>query len=470
MSLEFAASRLYAPYFGYSIYVWGSLISLVMVALSGGYALGGWLADRSRSDTSLFALILGSGLYQLVIIFTAYAILIRLWQAPEFMGTAIATLILFVPPTLALAAASPFVIRLLAHEGHVGTIAGKVYALSTAGSVAGILATSLFLVPHYGTRTTLELLCVASILLGAIGSAVSKRVGALGVLPLVALLFVPKAKLSPPYVWRAESVYNSVYVVKTHGLKMLILNSPRYVQTIQKENGDWGGYYYENFALGPLIVPARRLLVLGLGAGGSIASTRVTAPEIQIDAVEIDPKVVEAAARYFSLPANDKNLRVHVADARPWLAHDTQTYDVVHVDLYQGGPYIPFYLTTVEFFRSVRQHMTDGGVLMMNVLDPAEQHELLDAIGATLKQVFPTVVALPSEGNTIVFAFAEPRSVSSVRQELSNYRGPEEVQTLARHAANSMVDLQVPAGAQILTDDRAPIEAMTWRALHSGAK
>jgi spermidine synthase len=470
MSLEFAASRLYAPYFGNSIYVWGSLISLVMVALSGGYALGGWLADRSSSDTGLFALILASGLYQLVVVFAAYAILIRLWQMPEFSGTGIATLILFVPPTLALATASPFVIRLLAREGHVGTIAGKVCALSTAGSVAGILATSLLLVPRLGTRTTLELLCALSILLGAAGLAVSKRVGTLGLLPLVVVLFVPKTKLSQPYVWRAESVYNSVSVVKTHGLKMLILNSPRYVQTIQKESGDWGGYYYENFALGPLIVPAQRLLVMGLGAGGSIISTRVTAPQIQIDAVEIDPKVVEAAVRYFGLPASDKNLRVHVADARPWLAHDTQRYDFVHVDLYQGGPYIPFYLTTVEFFRSVRQHMTDGGLLMMNVLDAAQQHELLYAIGATLKQVFPTVMALPGQGNTIVFAFSAPRTLASVRQALSNYTGPEEVQTLARSAANSMVDLQIPAGTQFLTDDRAPIEAMTWRALHSGAK
>lgn len=469
MSLELTAFRLYAPYFGYSIFVWGSMISLVMVALSGGYAFGGWLADRSHSDASLYVVILASGLYQLIIIFTSHAILIWLWQAPEFTATSVATLIIFVPPMLGLAVTSPFVIRLLARDGHVGTTAGKVYALSTAGSVAGILATSFFLVPRYGTRATLELLCALSIVVGAAGLTIFRRAGALAFLPLAILLLVPGGRLSPPYVWSVESAYNWVAVVRTSGLQMLILNDPRYVQTIQKENGDWGGYYYEDFSLGPLLVPGRRLLVLGLGAGGSIMATRAAAPEIQTDAVEIDPKVVEAAVRYFGLPVSSENLRVHVADARPWLAHDRHTYDVVHVDLYQGGPYIPFYLTTVEFFRSVRQHMTGDSVLMMNVLDPGTDHELLYAIGATLHEVFPTVMVVPKKGNSILFGFVQKRPVESVRRELGDYSGPPEVQAIAERAAAEIVDLEIPAGIPILTDDRAPVEEMTRKALRSEA-
>lgn len=470
MSLELAAFRLYAPYFGYSIYVWGSMISLVMVALSGGYALGGWLADRSRSDASLYAVILASGLYQLVIVFIVHAILVWLWEKPEFTATAIATLIIFVPPMLGLAATSPFVIRLLAREGQVGATSGKVYALSTAGSVAGILATSFFLVPRYGTRATLELLCAMSIFIGAAGLTIFKRPGVLAFLPLGAFFLVPEAKLPSTVVWKVESAYNFVAVIRAGGLQILALNDPHYVQTIQKANGDWAGYYYEDFALGPLLVPARRLLVLGLGAGGSIMATRAVAPEIQIDAVEIDPKVVEAATRYFGLPVSSENLRVHVADARPWLAHDPQTYDLVHVDLYQGGPYIPFYLATLEFFRSIREHMPTGGLLMMNVLNPGSEHELLYAIGATLKQVFPTVMVLPAGNNSIVFAFSQHRSLVSVREALREYAGSAEVRTIAGQAATVITDLQVPLGTLVLTDDRAPVEEMTRRALRAEAR
>src|SRR5205085_5742093 len=144
----------------------------------------------------------------------------------------------------------------------------------------------------------------------------------------------------------------------------------------------------DDFALGPLLVPTHRVMVLGMGGGGSIQATRLTAPDAAIDAVEIDGKVIDAAKRFFDLRP-DSRLRIHTADARPWLNHDRGRYELVHVDLYHGGPYVPFYLTTVEFFKQVRSRMSDDGLLMMNVFDPSRREDVLASMVATLKQVYP---------------------------------------------------------------------------------
>ena len=146
--------------------------------------------------------------------------------------------------------------------------------------------------------------------------------------------------------------------------------------------------------------------MLGLGGGGSIASTRLAAPDVLADAVEIDPTVVEAAHRFFGLSSEDGKLHIYLADARRWLAGNRNRYDLVHVDLYQGGPFIPFYLVTVEFFDAVRAHMTPNGLLQMNLFDDGPRRELLLSTIATLERVFPSVVVLPAGyGNHMLFAF-----------------------------------------------------------------
>ena len=175
MGLELAAFRLYAPYFGYSIYVWGTMISVVMGALAVGYALGGWIADRDGGERSVYYAILASALYQLVIILTVHALLQSLSAAGDFVGTVAATLIIFAPPMLALATVPPLVTLLLVRSLRVGAAAGMVYALSTMGSIAGILATSFWLVPHFGTMMTLEVICAVSLLLGIFGLVATRK-------------------------------------------------------------------------------------------------------------------------------------------------------------------------------------------------------------------------------------------------------------------------------------------------------
>jgi len=469
MSLEIAAFRLYAPYFGYSIYVWGSMISVVMAALTMGYAAGGPFGERGRSDLPLYSLILSSAVYQLVIVWTAPWLLPRFARYGDFAGTSLATLVIFAPSMMALAIAGPFVIRLLARAGAIGATAGKVYAMSTAGGIGGILATSLFLVPRFGTQATLLIACGLSAVTGMIGITARRGVALLALIPIalipiMMIIRVPQRSWPANTLWARESPYNLVRVAQSGSRRLLVLNDQGSVHTIRSQASEWTGYYYDAFALGPLLVDARRALVLGMGAGQSIATARAAAPDLEIDAVEIDPEVVEAGARFFDLPTHADWLHIHVADARRWLAQVQSRYDLVQVDLYQGGPYIPFYLATVEFFESVRAHMNEDGLLMMNVFDVNPNRELLTSIAATLKRVFPSVMVLPiGSSNHIVFAFSREQSISSIRDQLNRAPGGEVFSRLARTATRRMAELDAPDGTLVFTDDHAPIEEITRR-------
>ncbi len=469
MALELVAFRLYAPYFGYSMYVWGSMISVMMAALAVGYAFGGWLADRSRTDQPLYGIILLSAAYQLVIIYTVHSFLPTLAQSGDFTGVILATLIIFALPISALATVAPFVIRLLARVGSIGVTAGKIYALATVGSVAGVFATSFFLVPSFGTRVTLMTACAATAMTGLAGLFARRRETVFGLIVIAALPFAPDGTWSKGTLWISESAYNLVRVVRDDNRLLLVLNDETSVHTIRDETTGWTNHYYDIFALGPSLIETQpaRLLVLGMGAGGSIAATRRSTPDVEVDAVEIDRKVVEAGARFFDLQLADARLRVHIADARPWLMQDRGDYDLVHLDLYQGGPYVPFYLTTVEFFRLVRGRMADDGLLMMNVFDINPKRELLHATAATLRRVFPSLLVLStSHGNHLVLAFTrEGRTAASVRAQLERLKHRKDIEQLAHKAAASVADLVPPHETTVFTDDYAPVEEMTRRML-----
>lgn len=466
MAMELTAFRLYAPYFGNSIYVWGSMISVVMLALAVGYSLGGWIADRAATDRALYFVVLGTGLYQLGVVFALQTVLAKFWTWGDFAGPVAATAIIFVLPMTGLAMTSPFVIRLLARAHHVGITAGSVFAVSTAGSIAGVLATSFWLVPRFGTTRTLQILCALSLLIGAAGLMIRRRAAVLLALPAVLLAFSHASRPAPPIIWNEESAYNRIFVYEADGLRWLVLNNNRFFQTIEKIGSANSGFYLDAFALGPLTVPAKNLLVLGMGAGQSIDVTRAVKPEIEVDAVEIDPAVVNVAERFFALPKSDPHVHVHIADARPWLEAQGRKWDLVHVDLFQGGPYVPFYLTTVEFFQLVRSRMAPNGMLMLNVLDKGEKRELLNSIAATLQQVFPSVQCLPSRaGNYILLAFPEKRPLAETMSQLKQGAGPDWVRELAQKAAAGIEELEPRSGTTIFTDDKAPVEEMTRRML-----
>ena len=456
MSLEIAAARLLAPYLGSSLQVWGSLISMILGAMALGYAIGGRVADRASGDGPIFAAIVASGVYQTGVLLLAHPILRRLAPWPDIEATLAAIVVLFAPPTILLAGVGPCVIRLCARE-RVGTAAGVVSALGAIGSIVGVLLTSFDLLPQVGTRATLQGLAALSLLLGAIG-LLPRRSSILG-LAVVALPWAPDRERLPNTVWAAESIYHLVQVVEWGSRRGLLLDQEQGLHTAIDLRGGRAHGYWDDFAVGPLLTRGHRVLVLGMGGGASIRAVRSADPEATIDAVEIDPVVVRVAAEQFGVEPGPA-LRIHLGDARRFLATSSSSYDIIQMDLFRGGPEIPSHLTTQEFYELARGHLNHGGVLMVNVFDIAPGHPLLASVGTTLSQAFPAIfVQSFRQMNHMVMAFGDARTLPEVRAALE--AAPQPVSEIAREVLRDVQPLPPAPGAMILTDDRAPVERLT---------
>ena len=173
---------------------------------------------------------------------------------------------------------------------------------------------------------------------------------------------------------------------------------------------------------------------------------------------EIDPDILDVAHRYFHL--DEPNVHPVVADARYWLDTQAGKYDVVVMDAYRQ-PYIPFHLTTREFFSEVRDHLAPGGVAVVNAGRTATDYRLVDALASTMAAVYPSVflVDVPAFSNTLIYASTEPTTVQDVEHNLGLIAEP-----VARDVARSVIDdgrLRVsPYHSQVFTDDLAPVERL----------
>ena len=479
LAVEFGASRLLAPYFGTSLYVWGVLIGLVLVYLSAGYVIGGRLADRMPRDEVLFQITAWAGLWIGVIPLVSYPILLASQQGFKeisvglVLGTLLAVVVLFAAPVILLGCVSPFAIRLLLRDVETGgNTAGRVYALSTAGSILGTFLPVFWFIPTYGTRPTLEgfgLVLVAISVAGLWPFPRRRFYAAFAAAVILAWVFLPSG-IKPPQVGRLlyekESAYGYIQVVQDGTRTELILNEGEAVHSIYDPNNLLTGGPWDYMLVAGAFRPAqsaeprpRDVAILGL-AGGTAARQYTVAygTGVNITGVEIDPAIVDVAHRYFHL--DEPNVHPVIADARYWLDTQASQYDVVVMDAYRQ-PYIPFHLTTREFFSEVRDHLRPGGVAVVNAGRTASDYRLVDALASTMAAVYPTVflVDVPQFANTLIYGTMEPVSLTDVEHNLSLINEP-----VARDVAQSVVDdgrLRVsPYHDQVFTDDLAPVERL----------
>lgn len=457
--LEVLGFRLFAPYFGSSVYVSGTHVGLVLAALSLGYVLGGRIADRRPEAWIVYACIFAAGLYLVGVLAGHEWLLARLRDRGTIAGTMVATTVIFAVPMVLLSMVSPYFIRLTASTGAVGAVAGNIFALSTLGSILGSLLATFVLIPSLGSAATLRL-CVATLLAtGAAGLwwARGVRVVALA-LPLAA---VPMhAEPVPGLLLRTESLYNTITIQELDGVRFMALNDPRWRQSYAPEPGAMELMTYrELFALAPKLTDVRRVLILGMSAGASLRELRYYY-DAEIDAVDIDPEVIRLAQTHFGVRA-DARTRLIAADARPFLARGDGVWDFVEIDLFQGGPEIPFYVATREFFEAVRARTSEHGVVMMNVIgslaSPAEAG-LSRAVGRTMASVFPSVFAIPLDTNTVFLASVRPLALETVRARLRAVDEPG-LKPFAAQALEAIAPFEDQGF--ILTDDWAPVDRLT---------
>jgi len=492
MSVELAAVRALAPFFGASVFVWTNVIGVVLAALSAGYWIGGIAAHRFAPERLLRAALLTAGGLTLlapflVPVFGTFLLPVdagvRLEDAPPLLagGSLAASLVLFAPPVLLVGAVSPVAVRLLVAKGEmVGRASGLVLAAGTTGSLCGVFATTYALVPVAGVRNTF--LASAALLAIAASLVPGRPAPALAALLPLALALLPgsPARAAPAgeeRLFAADTRYQFVEIVRREKTRYLRVNEGLdSYQSVYVEDSPWTGAYYDLLALAPLLaepVPAGgplRVLVLGLGGGtvsrlyhALFAGTR----DLSIDGVELDEGLVEAAREHFGLEgASHPRLRVFDGwDGRAALAVLPGPYDVVVLDAYAEQIHIPPHLATKECFEAVRDRLAPGGVFTANVGGFGFDDPVVAAIGATTAATFgeAQAVRVRDSRNLVLFA-ARDRSLDFERA----YRraDAEDLRRIASYAAVPSVRrrYEVTAGP-VLRDASSRLDLLAVRSL-----
>src|SRR3990170_979074 len=445
-SLELAGSRVLAPYYGSSVYVWGSLIGAFLGALSAGYHLGGAVADRWPRRGVLAALLLAAGFLILLLPIISPFVLAKLtdWDLGPRGGPLLASLLLFAPPSVLLGTASPFIVKLATNDlAAVGRVTGALYAISTVGSIAGTLLTAFFLIPGLGIRAIIHLLGVSLPLLAGLLVTEVRVQRVVFAAPVVVALLVAPALQAPgrfDVLWETESPY-------------------RYTD-----------YMHLAWIFNPAI---RRLLVIGLGAGSIPKRFWRDYADVTVDVVELDPAVVEAAKRFFAVE-EDARLRITVQDGRLFLRRSEAKYDLIVMDAYLAEG-IPFHLATREFFELARAHLTPRGLIAANIVGMLEgpNSNLFRALYRTYGEVFPGLYVFPvaylprrnaEEVRTIVLMATSqvgltPKQLATAAQKLrqsGRIRFPQYDAFVADYYAPGVPTADVP----LLTDDYGPVDIL----------
>jgi spermidine synthase len=464
MSTEMSASRLLAPFFGASILIWANIIGLILVYLCAGYFLGGRLADRHPTMPYLARLMLIAAAATAITPFLTRPLLDRAVTAfadasvGAFLGSFFASMLIFSVPITLLGMASPFAVRLgVTRVEQAGEVAGRMYALSTAGSILGTFLPVVVLIPSIGTRRTM--LATAAVLALVAVPALGRRY-LLAPIAIAALALLPPGLIKPGQgvIFEAESPYQFIQVVQqSDGTRILHLNEGWADHSVWRRDQVLTGGYWDQFLLAPALHAGsfRNLAMIGY-AGGTVGRAYGTFwPDVNVQGIELDPEVTSVGRRYFGLGDNP---RVHVAsaDGRTFLEQHTARYDAIFLDAFRQ-PYIPFYLTTQEFWSLAISRLHPGGIVMANVGRVPGDDRLPDAIGGTMATRFASVYSWPvGRFNVIVAGFTRPVTRAQLLQRLA---GMPLALTPVRGLAVGL--RPVAASNDPLTDDRAPVEWLT---------
>lgn len=466
MIFEIAGARLLAPYIGTSMYIWTSIIGVILASLSIGYAVGGRLADQKPTHTVLSGILGIAALFIGLSIFFSEPIIRILSLFSDLRIRAVCTsLFLFAPASTCLGMVSPYAARLCLHTlTHSGRTIGNLYAISTIGSIAGTFFAGFFLLPLFGVRIILFLLCITLLMLSLLVGKPWRLCKLGGILFFLLTMQIPSAPaMSSNIIAERDSLYGHITLIQdTHiptGRPVLQMKINNESSSAMFLDGDELVYDYTKFYrlvhhFSPHVETA---LMLGGAAYSYPKNFLQSFPNATLDVVEIDPVVTELAYTYFSLPKQDSRLHIFHEDGRTFLQRSHAQYDVIFNDAYSSLYSIPYHLTTKEAVELMYHSLTPNGVVFTNIISSIEGDtgKFLRAEYATYAAVFPHVFVFPvrdsEDGNKKqnIVLFASKSSMPPVFDS-----SDKEMQYYLEKKWLHPIDNDVP----ILTDDFAPVE------------
>ncbi|MGE0420978.1 MAG: spermidine synthase [Reyranellaceae bacterium] len=493
MALEMLIGRTLTPYLGGTIYTWGALISVFLIGMTMGYFMGGRMADRMGTVHAVGALFIASaGLILLVPTFSEGVINTILDHVEDMRPAALLACLSFAfLPAMVLAAVSPLSLKLVLREaGRSGTESGRISGLATLGSIAGTLATSFFLIPSMGTQSIYYGLAIVAVIMAVIVMGVvlfdrpARAAGRVLVLALIgatlALALEPAAPASAQQlrvlkegqIERAESEYNTIFIEKNGDQLSMAFGyrRNRYIESVlDLKDPDALAVVYTRYMTAAMMYPpqgVKSIALVGLGGGRTISYLVKSMPDVVAEVAELDGEVIRLARTYFRIEEGDR-LKVHERDGRVFLAQTKSDFDVILVDAYRG-PFVPFHLTTVEFYQAAKKRLRPGGVLAQNV-EPTTL--FFDSAYATMKAAFANVEAYPADGNVVLIGYDGP---ALTRDQLAERAKALQAKYKFRYDMGTLLEKRqttVDAGkGQVLTDDFAPVEMLKTIGRHNQRK
>jgi len=484
LALELTASRLIGSAFGTSNLVWASIIGLILIYLTVGYFVGGYWADRSPHPKTMYAVLAWGAFSAGLIPFIARPVL---WLASNafdqlqigiLFGSFTAVLVLFIIPVTLLGTISPFAIRLALRDSReAGRVSGRIYAVSTLGSFLGTFLPVLLMIPLLGVTNTFLVFSffLTSVAIIGIGMDVGwRRIWPWLWMPIVlaglAVLWAKgPIKKTSGQIYERESAYNYIQVLELDGYRLLRINEGQGVHSIWHPTELIYGGPWEQFLVAPFFNTApyepeqvKSMAIVGLAAGTTARQATEVYGPIRIDGYEIDPAIIEVGQEYFDM--NLPNLNAIAQDGRVGLAQSDQRYDILGIDAYRP-PYIPWHLTTQEFFQIARDHLTENGVLVINIGRSPTDRTLVDHLVSTIQTVFPSVYVMdvPNSFNTIVYATAQPTELINLAVNYQLLTQRSDTHPLLLYAIQQTLNnyQPTPTGEVVYTDDWSPIEWIT---------
>ena len=406
MVVEVLGSRVIGPFFGVSLFVWTSLITVTMIALAAGYAIGGHFSDRRSSPDWLYGIIMVSGV--LVVLIPALKGPILQMSLPLGLrwGSLTSASMLFGPSLFLLGCVSPYVVKIAAHEMHnIGRTVGSFYAISTVGSVIGTLLTGFVLIAYLGVNQIFILTGALLIALSVTYFVFFRRKWAAVLAVIVPMLLLPQeahvSKIMPDgtHVERIadhDSYYGNLKVVdysyKTERYREMLIDG--LVQGgIDMNTGQsiYGYTYLMQFLPYALNPEGKDCLVIGLGAG--LIPVWYHNHGVNTEVVDIDQAVVDLAHEYFGF---NSTIPVHIEDARYFLINTKKRYDFMVLDVFNGDT-TPGHLLSVEAMRLAKQRLMTDGILTINLIGSLKSHPLMTAsVVKTVQSVFDQVAIYPA--------------------------------------------------------------------------